>query len=180
MSSFRSPSFVLLSILLVFRSSLGQIPDNSSGYVDVRPSAHMFWWLYGSTNPSVPREQLPLVMWLQVCIRKQSVKWRSICMFPLGNWDPFTLPSFPPIFMHVCCIRERVQVVLVSQAKLHNLNRKRVWWRCVQWVVLVELNNYNTASYICVCTIIKQHELVAHGFLVLEQLVCIVTRFPFS
>ena len=60
----------LLSVFLLFRSSAGHlpynIPDNTSGYVDVRPSAHMFWWLYGSTNPDIPRNQLPLVMWLQV------------------------------------------------------------------------------------------------------------------
>ena len=59
-------SVALVSLFLLFRLSLGQIPDNTSGYVDVRPSAHMFWWLYGSTNSDVPREQLPLVMWLQV------------------------------------------------------------------------------------------------------------------
>ena len=65
-----SLTLTLLSVFLLFRSSAGHIsytiPDNTSGYVDVRPSAHMFWWLYGSTNPNVPRNQLPLVMWLQV------------------------------------------------------------------------------------------------------------------
>ena len=65
-------TFTFLSVLFlsIAKWSAGHIPcsipDNSSGYVDVRPSAHMFWWLYGSTNPSIPRDQLPLVMWLQV------------------------------------------------------------------------------------------------------------------
>ena len=41
------------------------IPDESWGYVDVRESAHMFWWLYGCTDTSKQREYTPLVMWLQ-------------------------------------------------------------------------------------------------------------------
>jgi hypothetical protein len=35
------------------------------GYTDVRPGAHMFWWFYSSTNYDIPREQIPLVLWLQ-------------------------------------------------------------------------------------------------------------------
>lgn len=34
-------------------------------YSDVRPGAHMFWWLYASTNYDVPREETPLILWLQ-------------------------------------------------------------------------------------------------------------------
>ena len=64
-------NFALVNLFLLLHVSFGQIPDNTSGYVDVRPSAHMFWWLYGSTNPDVPREQLPLVMWLQVGLRNR-------------------------------------------------------------------------------------------------------------
>lgn len=43
------------------------IPDEDWGYVDVRPGAHMFWWLYGSTSTTspLPREQQPIVLWLQ-------------------------------------------------------------------------------------------------------------------
>ena len=65
-------SAVVLCIVLLFKLAVGQIPDNASGYVDVRPSAHMFWWLYGSTNTHVQRDLLPLVMWLQVgtCTRQ--------------------------------------------------------------------------------------------------------------
>jgi hypothetical protein len=37
--------------------------DEVWGYVDVRPGAHMFWWLYGTTAPA--RETAPLVLWLQ-------------------------------------------------------------------------------------------------------------------
>lgn len=40
------------------------IPDQDWGYVDVRPGAHSFWWLYGSTAAS-PRESTPVVLWLQ-------------------------------------------------------------------------------------------------------------------
>ena len=56
------PVFLSASAALVS----GQIHDQSWGYVNVRPSAHMFWWLYGCTDTSVPREDRPLVMWLQV------------------------------------------------------------------------------------------------------------------
>ena len=41
-----------------------QIPNETWGYVTVRPEAHMFWWLYGSTAEN--RDSRPLVMWLQV------------------------------------------------------------------------------------------------------------------
>lgn len=40
------------------------IPDEDWGYVDVRPDAHMFWWLYGAQTTQ--RDSLPLIMWLQV------------------------------------------------------------------------------------------------------------------
>jgi len=40
------------------------IPDQDWGYVDVRPQAHMFWWLYGRLNVSA-RSTSPLIMWLQ-------------------------------------------------------------------------------------------------------------------
>ena len=43
------------------------VPDQDWGYVDVRPGAHLFWWLYGSTNAAspLPREQQPIILWLQ-------------------------------------------------------------------------------------------------------------------
>uniref|UniRef100_A0A8C9NZ83 Carboxypeptidase n=1 Tax=Spermophilus dauricus TaxID=99837 RepID=A0A8C9NZ83_SPEDA len=34
-------------------------------YVTVRKDAHMFWWLYYTTNPCKNFSELPLVMWLQ-------------------------------------------------------------------------------------------------------------------
>lgn len=34
------------------------------GYTDVRPGAHMFWWLYYNEKDSTP-SNLPLVLWLQ-------------------------------------------------------------------------------------------------------------------
>lgn len=41
------------------------IPDEKWGYVTVRESAHMFWWLYGGQSNTAPRTNLPLVIWLQ-------------------------------------------------------------------------------------------------------------------
>ena len=35
------------------------------GYVDVRPGAHMFYWLYRSTHADGYRHR-PLIIWLQV------------------------------------------------------------------------------------------------------------------
>ncbi|EDO31722.1 predicted protein, partial [Nematostella vectensis] len=34
-------------------------------YVTVRPSAHMFWWLYGARGEPSERENKPLILWLQ-------------------------------------------------------------------------------------------------------------------
>ena len=42
------------------------IPAEVWAYVNVRPNAYMFWWLYGCNNSSLVREEQPLVMWLQV------------------------------------------------------------------------------------------------------------------
>ncbi|XP_033108031.1 retinoid-inducible serine carboxypeptidase-like isoform X5 [Anneissia japonica] len=39
-------------------------PDQDWGYVNVRPDAHMFWWLYFSTIKPV-YSSAPLVLWLQ-------------------------------------------------------------------------------------------------------------------
>lgn len=41
------------------------IPDEKWGYVTVRRSAHMFWWLYGAQSNTKPRTELPLIIWLQ-------------------------------------------------------------------------------------------------------------------
>ena len=61
--------FGVLSVIILCRISnaapLVAIPDQDWGYVEVRPGAHMFWWLYGSTHKD-SRDQKPLVMWLQV------------------------------------------------------------------------------------------------------------------
>ncbi len=42
------------------------IPDQAWAYVNVRPDAYMFWWLYGCNNSRLVREDRPLAMWLQV------------------------------------------------------------------------------------------------------------------
>ncbi len=43
-----------------------KIPDQTWAYVNVRPDAYMFWWLYGCNNSRLVREDRPLVLWLQV------------------------------------------------------------------------------------------------------------------
>lgn len=45
--------------------SAPSIPDEDWGYVTVRDSAHMFWWLYGSTSTAAPRDATPTILWLQ-------------------------------------------------------------------------------------------------------------------
>lgn len=59
-------AMIIISLLLacVGLCAGQQIPDQAWDYVTVRPEAHMFWWLYGST--ATDRDSRPLVMWLQV------------------------------------------------------------------------------------------------------------------
>ena len=49
----------------------GQTPDGSErwGYTDVRPGAHMFWWLYHTTH-SEGYTNRPLLIWLQVFLKQ--------------------------------------------------------------------------------------------------------------
>mmetsp|Transcript_10194 Transcript_10194/g.15452 ORF Transcript_10194/g.15452 Transcript_10194/m.15452 type:complete len:450 (+) Transcript_10194:28-1377(+) len=56
--------FLLLAVCTL-ETSAEEIPDETYGYITVRPGAHMFYWFYGSTNPSLPRNDLPIVLWLQ-------------------------------------------------------------------------------------------------------------------
>lgn len=76
-------SFRLVSILIILLAVTAQvvrlfptdeyysesvsatIPDEKWGYVTVRKSAHMFWWLYGAQSNLKPRTEMPLVIWLQ-------------------------------------------------------------------------------------------------------------------
>jgi len=53
---------LLLSILAAANSA--NLPDESWNYVNVRPNAFMFWWLYGSQNVAT-RDAAPIVIWLQ-------------------------------------------------------------------------------------------------------------------
>jgi serine carboxypeptidase 1 len=57
---FTSAAVAVAALLL---SSASALPAESWGYVDVRPGAHSFWWLYeaNSTSPA----EVPLIMWLQ-------------------------------------------------------------------------------------------------------------------
>ncbi|XP_066560291.1 retinoid-inducible serine carboxypeptidase [Amia ocellicauda] len=57
-----------LLLLLLAIDAGGAVPREGKetwGYVDVRDGAHMFWWLYYTTNPTHNYTQVPLVMWLQ-------------------------------------------------------------------------------------------------------------------
>lgn len=51
-------NFYFLFLGFAIRNSVNE----SWGYFDIRPNAHMFWWLYSNTQPL---SQLPLVIWLQ-------------------------------------------------------------------------------------------------------------------
>eukprot|EP00271_Cylindrocystis_brebissonii_P017536 TRINITY_DN4600_c0_g2_i1.p1 TRINITY_DN4600_c0_g2~~TRINITY_DN4600_c0_g2_i1.p1 ORF type:complete len:561 (-),score=89.06 TRINITY_DN4600_c0_g2_i1:324-2006(-) len=75
--SFQVPIFAvgLIGLLLPF-STIADIKSGTSdgteewGYTDVRPGAHLFWWLYYSTPSSslssnVELASKPLIMWLQ-------------------------------------------------------------------------------------------------------------------
>ncbi|KAJ8667663.1 hypothetical protein QAD02_009326 [Eretmocerus hayati] len=61
---------ILLSVLYFTYLSYGKQGfgpgEQDWGYVEVRPGAHMFWWLYYTTNTDVsnPNEK-PLLIWLQ-------------------------------------------------------------------------------------------------------------------
>lgn len=40
--------------------------DQEWGFAEVRPGAHMFWWLYRATDPAaVADPNTPLLIWLQ-------------------------------------------------------------------------------------------------------------------
>ena len=57
----------MLALAAAAATAAPVVPDQDWGYVDVRAGAHMFWWLYGSTNAAspLPREQQPIILWLQ-------------------------------------------------------------------------------------------------------------------
>uniref|UniRef100_A0A3Q2TYB6 Carboxypeptidase n=1 Tax=Fundulus heteroclitus TaxID=8078 RepID=A0A3Q2TYB6_FUNHE len=57
--------FFFLSVLLSTGLSSPLPGKEVWDYVEVRPGAHMFWWLYYPDNPSAQYQDLPLVMWLQ-------------------------------------------------------------------------------------------------------------------
>ena len=58
-------SLVVLATCVLCLQAADPVPDEDWGYVGVRSSANMFWWLYGSTSGR-SRVDTPLVMWLQV------------------------------------------------------------------------------------------------------------------
>ena len=60
-------TIILFLCVKVSALPFSTIPDEDWSYVEVRPGAHMFWWLYGCT--AATRDTLPLVMWLQVRLK---------------------------------------------------------------------------------------------------------------
>eukprot|EP00117_Sycon_ciliatum_P008908 scpid71330/ scgid11415/ Retinoid-inducible serine carboxypeptidase; Serine carboxypeptidase 1 len=56
-------AIVLACVMVVASAKPAPELGEKWGYVDVRPGAHMFWWLYGYEGTLSP--QKPLVMWLQ-------------------------------------------------------------------------------------------------------------------
>lgn len=67
-------SFLFLAAVLVSARSLATA-DESWAYVEVRPDAHMFWWLYSCTSCAQSFENAPLVMWLQVGTCTWAMGW---------------------------------------------------------------------------------------------------------
>ncbi|KAF7823318.1 serine carboxypeptidase-like 51 [Senna tora] len=58
--------FALLSHGATFTSLRSDDGSEEWGYVEVRPKAHMFWWLYKSPNRvEDPSQPWPIILWLQ-------------------------------------------------------------------------------------------------------------------
>ena len=55
---------------------LTNLGNESWAYVEVRPNANMFYWLYRTVHPD-GHTQRPLIMWLQVSDRKPDRERRS-------------------------------------------------------------------------------------------------------
>nr|KAJ0186249.1 hypothetical protein LSAT_V11C900501050 [Lactuca sativa] len=74
MVSMKNPCVLVFLCHLAFISSVTSTGNCSSGtidgsetwgYVEVRPGAHMFWWLYKSPNkPKQPTKPWPTILWL--------------------------------------------------------------------------------------------------------------------
>ncbi len=74
-------------------------------YSDVRPGAHLFWWLYASTNYDVPREETPLILWLQGG-QFQIPFFLSLCsIFSILNPRPIPYPSLTFVFFPLSTLR---------------------------------------------------------------------------
>ncbi|XP_013879745.1 retinoid-inducible serine carboxypeptidase [Austrofundulus limnaeus] len=58
-------SFFLVIVVRQGLCSPRRAGSEAWDYVEVRPGAHMFWWLYYADSPSAQYKDLPLVMWLQ-------------------------------------------------------------------------------------------------------------------
>uniref|UniRef100_A0A1A8C1D9 Carboxypeptidase n=1 Tax=Nothobranchius kadleci TaxID=1051664 RepID=A0A1A8C1D9_NOTKA len=64
---------LLLSVILssiIYKGSVSGLSEppgctEAWDYVEVRPGAHMFWWLYYAESQASQYKDLPLVMWLQ-------------------------------------------------------------------------------------------------------------------
>ena len=60
---------IFFSIYFIGEEVTVDAGNESWGYVNVRPEAHMFWWLYRTTNTK-GSNAVPLVLWLQVRLQK--------------------------------------------------------------------------------------------------------------
>ena len=76
------PTLVLV-LLIPTLITAQVIPNEAWDYEQVREGAHMFWWLYGANSSK--RDDLPLVMWLQVCA--------YVCLRPGGASASFLIEN---------------------------------------------------------------------------------------
>ena len=59
-------SFKIIIYLFLFLATKGfGSGEQEWGFVNVRPKAHMFWWLYYTTADVTTYYDKPLVIWLQ-------------------------------------------------------------------------------------------------------------------
>jgi len=64
--SMLSMSGMIAAASMVTLAAAAGIPDQDWGYIEVRPGAHIFWWLYGKQGSTpTERESEPLIWWHQ-------------------------------------------------------------------------------------------------------------------
>ena len=87
------PAFPVALLLCALAASSAQpIPDESWGYVQVRPGAHSFWWLYGA-NTTGARADAPLILWLQGGPGASSTGYGNFAEIGPLDWNLAPRPS---------------------------------------------------------------------------------------